>query len=192
MHSDEFTFKPDTTLVREVNTLYIPGQIGEISVNSGICVRISKAAKCVPAKYAERYISDYFFGIILSDWLINCGKVSSHFEYLKLTTFEGSTVVSHNSYTKETFPAESILRTYINQQEQSEFVLNDEIFDLTERAVERVSSHFSLKTGDLVIIQKEKPLKLQKGDSIMLRLSGTYEHASEKDFQITIFDFLTK
>lgn len=192
VHSDEFTFRPDTTLVREVNTLFIPGQIGEISVNAGICLRISKAAKCVSFKYAERYISDYLFGIILSDWSIFSGEISSHFEYLKLSAFDGSTIVSNNLYNKETFPAGSILRTYINQQEQSEIILTDEIFDLSARAVERVSSYFSLKTGDLVIIQVEKPVKSQKGDNISLSLSNADCNASDKDSQITVFDFLTK
>jgi len=192
VYSDEFTFRPDTTLVREVNTLYIPEQIKEISVNTGIYARISKGAKCVPAKYAQRYISEYSLGIILSDWLICCGDVSSHFEYLKLTTFEGSTVVSADSYNRDTFPSGSILKTYINQQEQSEFVLTDDIFELTAKAVERVSSHFSLKTGDLVFILTENPVKSQKGDNILLSLSQTHSAGSEKDSQITVFDFLTK
>ena len=192
MYSDEFTFRPDTTLVREVNTLYIPEQIKEISVNTGIYARISKGAKCVPAKYAQRYISEYSFGIILSDWLICGGDVSSHYEYLKLTTFEGSTVVSADSFNRDTFPSGSILKTYINQQEQSEFVLTDDIFELTAKAVERVSSHFSLKTGDLVFILTENPVKSQKGDNILLSLSQTHSAGSEKDSQITVFDFLTK
>lgn len=192
MHSDEFTFRPDTTLVREVNTLFVPGQIGDISVNTGICARISKGAKCVSAKYAQRYISEYSFGIILSDWIISCGQVSSHFEYLKMTTFEGSTVVSPCSYSRDTFPSGSILETYINQQKQSGFVLAEDIFELTAKAVERVSAHFSLKTGDLVYILPENPVKTHKGDNILVSLSQTHSAESEKDFQITVLDFFTK
>jgi len=192
VHSDEFTFRPDTTLVREVNTLFVPGQIGEISVNTGICVKITKGAKCVSAKYAKRYISEYSFGIILSDWLISSGEVSSYFEYMKLTTFDGSTVVSPDSYSTENFPSGSILETYINQQKHSEIILSDIIFELTAKAVERVSSHFSLKTGDLIITLPEKPVKSKKGDNILLSLSKKRTSVSGNDFQMTVFDFLTK
>ena len=57
--------RPDTTWERENRDFYVPEGIDEIRWTPVAFVRISKAGKCIGAKFVERYYDSFNFGALL-------------------------------------------------------------------------------------------------------------------------------
>ena len=57
--------RPDTTWERENRDFYVPEGIEEVRWAPVVFVRVSKAGKCVGAKFAERYYDSFNFGALL-------------------------------------------------------------------------------------------------------------------------------
>lgn len=57
--------RPDTTWERENKDFYVPEPVNEIEWAPIIFVRISKAGKCIGAKFASRYYDAFNFGALM-------------------------------------------------------------------------------------------------------------------------------
>lgn len=63
--SDRCYCRPDTTWERENKDIYVPDGIDSLYWTPVIFARISKAGKCINAKFASRYYDSFNFGILL-------------------------------------------------------------------------------------------------------------------------------
>lgn len=192
MHTNEFTFRPDTTLAREVNTLYLPSGTDEVCIYPCMVLRISKSGKCISAKFSERYYSAYSFGLYITDRSVYDNSHITHFEYNRLTTFDVSTIVSRDLKLAGSYLKDSILRTQLSGGDKAESILDKESGIISARAIERISSHFSLKTGDLIFIEMSAPLFSSRVDRIIQTLINPDKKDSEEENQELLLDFFIR
>ncbi|MCD8313640.1 MAG: hypothetical protein LUC24_05715 [Bacteroidales bacterium] len=165
--------RPDTSWERENKDVYTPDFVTGYDWAPVIFVRISKAGKCVGAKFATRYYDAVNYGLLLYP-----------------VTSEGRlTIMDRTSFLPFPMYNRVILE---NGDNTYELKLGDKLLYSTccgneamiEAALVNVSKYISLRIGDLVAIELQPPAPLP--------LSAGENHLSATFCDNWLFDFHIK
>ncbi len=170
--------RPDTTWERENKDIYAPDFVCGYSYAPVLFARISKAGKCVGAKFAGRYYDAMSYGLMLYPHIAD-GSLCSIMDH--------SSVLPFPMYNRVVF-----------ESGENRFVLRcdgEEVFStccgseaMVEGAIVAASALVSLRIGDIIAIELDviKPLP-QPAD---YKSAGTYISATFCDNPL--FDFHIK
>lgn len=126
--SDLCHCRPDTTWERENKDFYVPDGVKEMHWAPVIFVRISKAGKCISAKFAARYYDSYNYGTLLYCSPENGGALISCADHTSL------------------LPSPSLKAEELNDNEKM----------LVEDAICKASKLISVRIGDYVAVELDE------------------------------------
>lgn len=143
--SGEVYYRPDTTLLRENNDLYVPEGVDRLSFVPVLFIRLSQAGKCVQPQYAGRYFDSISFGLFFSE--------SSDRELAFRCCIDRTTVIPEPYYNKVTLE-KADNRYEVGRNGTAAFtVLAGDIGDIVAEALARASEKTSLRRGDFLAVE---------------------------------------
>lgn len=172
------SIRPDSAMLRNNDTFYLPTFSNDIVCNYGYVARITRLAKCVAQKFASRCYDSVTAGVtfIARDTMnqaIDAGLPTD-----EAYCFDHSTAIGTEWFTPEQIAAECSLFMHIGQNDN--MTIHSDIIDLIDRCVSAVSNKLTLKTGDLVFIASDCTNEVKASDCVVVTLNNT----TVLDFQI--------
>ncbi len=168
--SDLCYCRPDTTWERENRDFYSPECVNEIYWTPIAFARISKAGKCIGAKFAERYYD-----------AVGCGMLL----YCNNTEIAFASCIDHTSI----LPHHLFDPTSLNEGELI-FAANDTniplagVQTLIEDAICKASRLTSLRIGDFVAVELATPKCLATREGGEVQVKGVCCNNAIFDFKI--------
>ena len=142
--------RPDTTLVKGGKPCFIPDDMGAVSGEAHLVVRVCRLGKSIPERFAHRYYDAVTVGIDFTarDLQHEAREKGLPWEICK--GFDGSAVIGE-WVPKEKFLDVQALHFHldINGQTVQEGCSSDMLYKVDE-LVSYISQFFTLKTGDLL------------------------------------------
>ncbi len=139
--------RPDTTWERENKDFYSPECVNELSWAPILFVRISKAGKCIGAKFASRYYDGFGFGALMyiSDFMpcIASASCADHTSLLPLPLYNPIVLENEEVEYEVIKNNESIFKTAAGGSLKAEI----------EAAICKASQLTSLRIGDFVAVE---------------------------------------
>jgi len=166
--------RPDTTWEREDKDFFAPDAVSSLSYTPVLFARISKAGKCIGAKFAGRYYESICYGVLL----YVDGNPSGTF-------FDRTSVLPAATYSRITLEKEDNTFEFRRNGEVVYTVENgSNAAAKIEKAITEASKIVSQRIGDLVAVELEprRPLAV-RGDG-ETAISGTYCENPLFDFKI--------
>jgi 2-keto-4-pentenoate hydratase/2-oxohepta-3-ene-1,7-dioic acid hydratase in catechol pathway len=179
----KFYYKPDTTLCRENADFYIPDYINSLNIQSGVAVKIVKSGRCISSKFAERYYRNINFAVNI--FHRNILNTTIHIEDLAhFSSLEHSLYcIEKQSCNQSSISFNTLYLS--NGSETIEFYLGSDLKSSLNSAIENISSVFSLKSGDLIIVVEDSSVEIKRGDIVKLTACDSdYNYVKLLDFSI--------
>lgn len=131
----DYAARPDTTLEKEERDFYLHEDFSSVILHKGLAVRISRAGKAIPARFARRYYDC-------------CGDA----RVIYCVSGNGLRCdVDHSTMLDEVTSPVSTLP-------------EDRLASIDE-TLSRITRWTSVRTGDILIFENEESVTLQRGDS---------------------------
>ena len=181
--SDICYCRPDTTWERENKDFYSPECVNEIHWTPIVFVRISKAGKCIGAKFVSRYYDAFSFGALLY-----CHTEGGNNEAAFTSCADHTSLLPSPLFSKETL--ESEMGAYEVRKN------NELIFDSTraeksaylkemlEEAICKASTLTSLRIGDFVAVELAPAGVLASKDEGSAAFRASYCENDMYDFKL--------
>lgn len=176
-----FFIKPDSAVLRNNDSFYLPDFSDDIHYEAEIYVRIHKKGKNIDEKFANRYYNEIGIGIDLTARDIQQRCKEKGLPWEKAKGFDGSAPLS------ETIPLaqfNDIQDIRFELHRNGEVVQRGHTADMlfpVNRIIAEASKYFMLKIGDLIFTGTPAGVgRLEKGD----RLEAYIEGRKMLDFQI--------
>lgn len=175
--------RPDTTWERENKDFYSPECVNEIHWTPIVFVRISKAGKCIGAKFVSRYYDAFSFGALLY-----CHTEGGNNEAAFTSCADHTSLLPSPLFSKETL--ESEMGAYEVRKN------NELIFDSTraeksaslkevlEDAICKASALTSLRIGDFVAVELAPAGVLASKDEGSAAFRASYCENDMYDFKL--------
>jgi 2-keto-4-pentenoate hydratase/2-oxohepta-3-ene-1,7-dioic acid hydratase in catechol pathway len=172
-----FFLKPDSSILKNNKSFYLPGFSNEIHHEVEIVLKISKLGKNIPEKFAHRYFGEVGLGIDFTarDLQAECKAKGLPWEIAK--AFEGSAPLGRFLSKKDLGDLDNLsFRLDINGQTVQSGNSADLIFSF-DRLIAYVSQFFPLKTGDLLFtgtpagvgpVKRDDRLQAYMGERLLL------------------------
>lgn len=169
--------RPDTTWERENKDLYLPESISAVDWTPIVFARISKAGKCIGAKFASRYYDALNFGLLLycnsEGWKESECRDSAftscvdHTSWLPFPLY--NPVVFENEENRyEVYKDDNLLFTTGNGT-----MLKDCI-EMIEDTICTASAYTSLRIGDLIAVELAPPTTLGVREDKVSEVKGRF------------------
>lgn len=166
---DKVFVRPDVTLERNSEDLYVPEVVSSLSYTPVLYARLCRPGKSIAAKFADRYYDSFNYGILLyADDLIDgspegfaCSSCLDHTSFLPLT-FYNKVVLGQETNVFELKADGAVL--YSASAPGPSFI---------EEAIEKASAYVPVRTGDVLAIElcERKPLCSRELDSMQIEES---------------------
>ena len=175
--------RPDTTWERENKDFYSPECVNKIHWTPIVFVRISKAGKCIGAKFVSRYYDAFSFGALLY-----CHTEGGNNEAAFTSCADHTSLLPSPLFSKETL--ESEMGAYEVRKN------NELIFDSTraeksaslkevlEEAICKASALTSLRIGDFVAVELAPAGLLASKDEGSAAFRASYCENDMYDFKL--------
>lgn len=169
-------FRPDTTLLRENNDLYVPEEVERLSFVPVLFARLSQAGKCVRPQYAERYFDSIAFGLFFSE--------SSDEELAFRSCIDRTTVIPEPYYSKVTLE-KADNRYEVRRNGKAVFsILAEDVATKVSAALSRASEKTSLRRGDFLAVELDCEQVAAERDGEAARFKGEWCENGLYDFDI--------
>lgn len=156
--------RPDTTLEFEDRDFYIPESVDRIDFAPAIFIRMTRAGKCISPAFAERYYEAVCPGLLL--------YASGH---PSAALFDHSSIVPRTFYSKHTLEEESnVFELKADGCGIFHFSPSADILQTLDTAITRCSEIMSQRTGDLVVLELQKPSVLCTRDQGTCEIEGSW------------------
>ena len=163
--------RPDTTCEKENRDIYLPEGSVSLQWTPVVFARISKAGKCVGAKFAARYYDAFNFGVLLycnseeSPDNIAFSSCADHSSILPFPMQQSSSMDKENHVfklsagSKDTFEAD---------------MTSEKLISIIEDAICSVSKRISLRIGDIVAVELKELSQPVAHDNEQLEIEASY------------------
>ena len=152
--------RPDTTWERENRDFYSPEFVNEIDFTPVIFARISKAGKCIGSKFVDRYYDSFNFGVLLYCRTEETSETAfsscaDHSSFLPMPLY--NTAVLENG--------ENTFELYKEEDKVYAASCGEDLKKRLEEAICKASKMTSLRIGDYVALELEKPQMLSSTEA---------------------------
>ena len=161
-NNSHISIRPDSAMLRNNDTFYLPTFSNDIVCDYGYVVRITRLAKCVAQKFASRCYDSVTAGVTFIARDIMKQAVGATLPTDEAYCFDHSTAIGTQWLMPEQIAegGNLLLTTGDSVAGMMHSALQDEI----DRCVAQVSNKLTLKTGDLVFIAAGKALEAKIGN----------------------------
>ena len=168
-----FYTKPDTSLLKNGKPFFVPDELGRVSCQAELAVRVNRLGKSIPVRFAHRYYDAITVGVnfMAVDVLQRLQKDGLPWE--EAVAFDGSAAIGE-WVDKEKLTQLQDLRfdLAINGQRTQEGCSSNMIHSVNE-IVAYVSRYMTLRTGDIIFTGTPSPaIPVTINDHIEGRLQG--------------------
>ncbi len=176
--TQHISIRPDSAMLRNNDTFYLPTFSNDIVCNYGYVARITRLAKCVAQKFASRCYDSVTAGVtfIARDTMnqaIDAGLPTD-----EAYCFDHSTAIGTEWFTPEQLTEECSLSLHIG--EKVDVTTHANLLEVIDKNISVVSNKLTLKTGDLVFIASDCTNEVKASDCVVVTLNNT----TVLDFQI--------
>ena len=175
--------RPDTTWERENKDFYSPECVNEIHWTPIVFVRISKAGKCIGAKFVSRYYDAFSFGALLY-----CHTEGGNNEAAFTSCADHTSLLPSPLFSKETL--ESEMGAY-EVRKNNELIFDStraeksaSLKEMLEEAICKASALTSLRIGDFVAIELAPAGVLASKDEGSAAFRASYCENDMYDFKL--------
>lgn len=141
--------RPDTTWKKDNDTLFLPDFVDTVSYTPVAFVRVSRAGRCVAAKFADRYYDAVCYGVLLYPENLIDGSPEG---FASACCLDYSTFLAFPMYNKVTLGREGNI---FELKRDSEQIFERQAIDAStlDSAVEDVTKFIHIRTGDLIAVE---------------------------------------
>lgn len=175
--------RPDTTWERENKDFYSPECVNEIHWTPIVFVRISKAGKCIGAKFVSRYYDAFSFGALLY-----CHTEGGNNEAAFTSCADHTSLLPSPLLSKETL--ESEMGAY-EVRKNNELIFDStsaeksaSLKEMLEEAICKASALTSLRIGDFVAVELAPAGVLAAKDEGSAAFRASYCENDMYDFKL--------
>lgn len=169
--------RPDTTLEKDNEDLYLPDFVSSLNYAPVLFVRIAKHGKAVAEKFAGRYYDCFNYGLLLYTCHEEDGEAFASSLCADKTSFLPTPM-----YLPEVFNEDNRFSLYKNSEEI--FSAKEDDVKIIESAIAGASQRMTLRTGDMLAIElAEKELLADKTEKVT-HIKGTFCDNFLMDFKI--------
>ena len=175
--------RPDTTWERENKDFYSPECVNEIHWTPIVFVRISKAGKCIGAKFVSRYYDAFSFGALLY-----CHTEGGNNEAAFTSCADHTSLLPSPLFSKETL--ESEMGAY-EVRKNNELIFDStsaeksaSLKEMLEEAICKASALTSLRIGDFVAVELAPAGVLASKDEGSAAFRASYCENDMYDFKL--------
>ena len=175
--------RPDTTWERENKDFYSPECVNEIHWTPIVFVRISKAGKCIGAKFVSRYYDAFSFGALLY-----CHTEGGNNEAAFTSCADHTSLLPSPLFSKETL--ESEMGAY-EVRKNNELIFDStraeksaSLKEMLEDAICKASALTSLRIGDFVAVELAPAGLLASKDEGSAAFRASYCENDMYDFKL--------
>jgi hypothetical protein len=175
--------RPDTTWERENKDFYSPECVNEIHWTPIVFVRISKAGKCIGAKFVSRYYDAFSFGALLY-----CHTEGGNNEAAFTSCADHTSLLPSPLFSKETL--ESEMGAY-EVRKNNELIFDStraeksaSLKEMLEEAICKASALTSLRIGDFVAVELAPAGLLASKDEGSAAFRASYCENDMYDFKL--------
>lgn len=166
--------RPDTTWEREDKDFFVPDEIGGFSYTPVLFAKMSRAGKCIGAKFADRYYEAIGYGVLLYAE----GHSAAAF-------FDRTSVLPAAVYSKITLEnPENVFSFSLDGRIVYETAVGEGARKRVEDALAAVSKVVSQRIGDLVAIELAAPAHLISREDGTAKIAASYCSNPLFDFKI--------
>ena len=141
--------RPDTTMDRENRDFYSPDFSGGLMYSPVLFARISKAGRCVAEKFAGRYYDSVGYGILMY-------PAALMDDIAWASCIDRTSRLPFPMYNRITLGQEDNFFRLFRDGEEI-YCTNGGSESMIEKAIARITGYMSLRTGDLIAAELEKP-----------------------------------
>lgn len=175
--------RPDTTWERENKDFYSPECVNEIHWTPIVFVRISKAGKCIGAKFVSRYYDAFSFGALLY-----CHTEGGNNEAAFTSCADHTSLLPSPLFSKETL--ESEMGAY-EVRKNNELIFDStsaeksaSLKEMLEEAICKASALTSLRIGDFVAVELAPACILASKEEESVSFRASYCENDMYDFKL--------
>lgn len=166
---NNFRFRSDSTLIRSINDYFIPDYVTGIKLIPVMCIKAHRAGKAMEARFVERYIESFTYGIILMPSFINSNI--QNIEFVKNSLDYTSIIPNHSSPINNYKNSDICFDIYSNGLKLYSDIKTPSIKEVLDK-ISDFSSYFSIRIGDFILFELAEAINLNKGDHITSFISG--------------------
>ncbi len=163
--------RPDTTWERDNEDLYLPDFVTRVSAVPVACARVCKPGRSVGARFAERYIDRFGYGVLLYPEDFIDGSAEG---------FAAASCLDHTSFIQmpdaEKLPEE--FRMTDTTYRASEEALLQAVADVTKRIYIRI--------GDIIAVELAPRERIFDRSDGNVRITGEADGKMSADFNIIV------
>ena len=164
--------RPDTTWERENKDFYVPDNVSTLYWAPVVFARISKAGKCIGAKFVSRYYDAYNYGILLycNEGPVAFTSCADHTSRLPFPLHDAETLEEGRTY-KVSRNGEEIFSTAADKAS-------------IEDTICKASLTTSLRIGDFVAVELDEPRQLAVAEDGQVALKGEFSGEALLEFKL--------
>ena len=162
-----FYLKADTALLRNNDAFYIPDGVGRIMAEAHIVLKVSRLAKCIGERFAQRCIDGVMAGVTFTavDRLEAARREGLPWD--EAVGFDHSSALSLDTLQRDDMLQGATL--YINSEERLRLAVQDMRFT-PDRVVSHLSEAMTLRIGDLIFLGSSEQFEIKAGDNIKVKI----------------------
>lgn len=170
-----FFMKPDTALLRNNDTFWLPPFSREVHYETELVVKINRTGKCVAEKFANRYYSEVTLGIDFTARDLQRDAIARGLPWESAKAFDHSAAIAPRWLKLDELgkSADSLnFEMELNGQVRQRGYTGDMIFSV-DAIISYVSRFVTLRMGDLIYTGTPAGVgQVTPGDNITARLEG--------------------
>ena len=170
-NNSHISIRPDSAMLRNNDTFYLPTFSNDIVCDYGYVVRITRLAKCVAQKFASRCYDSVTAGVTFIARDIMRQAVEEGLPTDEAYCFDHSTAIGTEWFSPEQLTEQSTLLMCIGENNHQ--ITHVNLLDVIDRNISAVSNKLTLKTGDLVFIASGSVNEVSASQSVNVAFNNT-------------------
>lgn len=172
-----FFLKPDTALLRNNDTFYIPSFSNDLHYECELVVKINRIGKCIEERFANRYYDQVALGIDFTARDIQREAQVKGMPWERAKAFDHSAALSPTFISLSELGEAGIINSLkfkleINGESRQEGDTSKMLFNV-DKIIAYVSQYMTLKIGDLIYTGTPAGVgAVKSGDNLVATLEG--------------------
>lgn len=170
---DGFYCRPDSTLIRSIETIYIPDHVEKIAISPVMYIKTLRAGKAISNRFVGRYIDSYGFGAIIHPTLKD-GIFTQEVTHYIENSLDFTSLIPLLSFPESEFATSSQHRFEITHNYQNPFspFILPSLQEINGK-ISEISQYCSLRIGDFILFELYEMIPIEIGSRLIGKVDET-------------------
>ncbi len=151
LNNKDFFFRPDSTLIRMIDTYYIPDYVETIEICPIIFLRTLKPGKSIQKRFVHRYINGYSFGVLIKPILKK--EIQDEHSLFIANSLDYTSLIPNTFFGTDEFGDKKVKLDILHKNNTQ--TINNQISELPNiedlfEKISNISNFCSLRIGDFI------------------------------------------